>query len=117
MRAPSAAFGTRGIASGCAGDRVHVLRAFSSTRSAAWGAYDGAARVAATITRRDPGDGGAPNCPNCLKAFGVEVRMRGPEASPMEDATGRFFVCGRCNHTMRDRRGHRPSLLIPIARP
>jgi len=30
--------------------------------------------------------------------------MRGPIAAPPNAEPGRYFVCDRCNHTLRDRR-------------
>jgi hypothetical protein len=43
----------------------------------------------------------APSCPNCQGSRGLTVEMSGPVASPQSPADG-FFVCERCNLTMRD---------------
>lgn len=54
----------------------------------------------ATLDRQD----GPPLCPNCRTTNRGDVTMRGPVLSPVPDETGRFFVCDRCNFTMRERR-------------
>lgn len=59
----------------------------------------------------DPRAAKAPSCPSCRTAYGVETAMRGPVAAPAGAEPGRYFVCDRCNYTLRDRRrGVRPPL-------
>jgi len=45
-----------------------------------------------------------PRCPSCRTAYGVDAPMRGPIAAPPNAEPGRYFICDRCNHTLRDRR-------------
>jgi len=52
----------------------------------------------------DPRALGTPACPSCRTAYGVDARMRGPVAAPAGAEAGRYFVCDRCNFTLRDRR-------------
>jgi hypothetical protein len=47
---------------------------------------------------------GTPFCPSCRTAYGVDARMRGPVAAPAGAEPGRYYVCDRCNFTLRDRR-------------
>lgn len=45
-----------------------------------------------------------PACPNCAQARGLISPMKGPMPAPHGESIGFFFVCERCNHTMKDRR-------------
>jgi hypothetical protein len=49
--------------------------------------------------------GSGPTCPNCTKTRNLKIRMKGPEPDPSGKSSDLFFVCERCNTTMRDRRG------------
>ena len=52
----------------------------------------------------DPRAVASPSCPSCRTAYGVDSHMRGPVAAPAGAEPGRYFVCDRCNYTLRDRR-------------
>src|SRR5947208_3592931 len=56
------------------------------------------------MNESDPRAIGAPFCPSCRTAYGVDARMRGPVAAPTGAEPGRYFVCDRCNFSLRDRR-------------
>jgi len=47
---------------------------------------------------------GAPMCQNCKDSRGMAVMMRGPRPDPTGRTGELYFVCERCNHTMKDRR-------------
>jgi len=42
-------------------------------------------------------------CPNC-RSLGREIEMSGPVRHPSGANDSLFFVCERCNHTMKERR-------------
>ncbi len=44
-----------------------------------------------------------PSCPTCKATYNRDEPMRGPVSDP-NGSTNRFFVCERCNASMKDRR-------------
>jgi hypothetical protein len=56
------------------------------------------------MLQSDPRAQATPSCPSCRAAYAAETRMRGPVAAPPGAEPGRYFVCDRCNFTLRDRR-------------
>jgi hypothetical protein len=45
-----------------------------------------------------------PICPNCTQTRNLQIRMKGPGPDPSGKSADLFFVCERCETTMRDRR-------------
>jgi len=55
------------------------------------------------MTDSDPRAPGTPSCPSCRTAYSSDVRMRAVAAPPGAEP-GRYFLCDRCNFTLKDRR-------------
>ncbi len=45
-----------------------------------------------------------PICQTCDQTRGVRIPMKGPVKHPQDKTPTLFFVCERCNSTLRDRR-------------